>query len=235
MNWVSLVYFSIIAVLVLEGIHRGFLRSSFSLGAFFLSIITSYLFYPVMSTSIKANPTLYNYFLYYTEGYEKIASFENTRLLVDGISQADLNEVLSTAKLSEPFISLIRQNVEAKAFSAEGLTTMGDYFNMTLVAAVLNIISFVAIFIIARVIFAFVLGAVDYTVQFPELRQYNRTSGALFGATHGLLFCFLVSVFVPVVFLIFPVPQLVEFFEGSSVGAFFRDNNFFAHLIRGVI
>lgn len=234
MNLISLIYITIIIVLVLEGIHRGFLRSALSLGAFFLSVLTSYVFYPVMSNAVRNSPSMFDYLLYYTEGAEKIAVFENTRLLVDNISQSQLNDVLSTAKLSEPFVTLIRQNVESRAFAAQGLTTLGEYFNMTLVCALLNVLSFLTVFLIARIIFAFVLGAVDYTVQFPELRQYDRTAGALFGATRGLLFCFLISVAVPVAFLVMPVDKLVEYFQGSSIGTFFSQNNFFFHLIRGV-
>ena len=73
MNWVNLVLILVILILVLEGLHRGFLRSAMNLGAFFISIITSYLFYPVVSTAVKANESLFSYLIYYTEGAEKIA------------------------------------------------------------------------------------------------------------------------------------------------------------------
>ena len=126
MNFVSVAYIVIIIVVTLEGVHRGFLRSALNLGAFFLSVISSYLFYPVMSLAVKNNESMFNYLFYYTEGAEKIANFENTRLLVDGLSQSKLNEVLSTSKMSEPFVTLIRQNVEAKAFANEGLATLGE-------------------------------------------------------------------------------------------------------------
>ncbi len=235
MNLVSLAYIAVILVLVLEGVHRGFLRSALNLGAFFVSVITSFLFYPVMSSSVKNNPSMFDYLFYYTEGAEKIAHFEDTRLLVDGLSKTKLDEVLFASNMPEPFTSLVRQNVHTQAFAAEGSTTLGEYFNMTLVSAVLNIFSFLAVFLIARVIFAFVLGAVDYTIQFPELRQYNRTMGALFGFARGLLFCFLIATIVPAVFLIFPVDKIIEFYHSSDIGLFFINNNIFLHLILGIV
>jgi len=151
------------------------------------------------------------------------------------MSADKLHSIISTSSLTEPFTTLIRQNVEAKAFAASNLTTIGQYFNMTLVCAVLNILSFLAVFILARIIFSFVLGSVNYTVQFPELKRYDRTIGALFGASRGMLVCFLIVTIVPVIFLVIPVDQITQYFQNSSIGMFFYQNNFFLHLIRGII
>lgn len=235
MNLINICLLLIILIMVLEGIHRGFLRSALNLGIFFLSVITSYLFYPVVSSAVKANESIFSYLIYYTEGAEKIASFENTQLAIDSLSPAQLDNIISTSNISEPFTSLIRQNVENKAFAAGGLSTIGQYYNMTIVSAVLNILSFIAVFLLARIVFAFVLGAIDYTVQFPELRQYDRTSGALFGALRGVLVCFLIATLIPVLFLILPVDQITDYFQTSDMGKFFYNNNFFLHLIRGVV
>lgn len=235
MNFINIIIIFLILIMALEGIHRGFLRSALNLGAFFLSTITSYIFYPVVSASIKANVSLFDYLIYYTEGSEKIASFEDSQLLINNLSQTQLNSILSTSDITEPFTSLIRQNVEAKAFASSGLTTIGEYYNMTIVSAVLNIISFLAVFLLARVIFGFVLGAIDYTVEFSELRQYDRTSGALFGILRGFMFCFLIMTIIPVVLLILPVDQIAEYINDSSLAIFFSNNNFFLHIIRGIV
>ncbi len=235
MNLVTVVLILLILIMALEGIHRGFLRSALNLGAFFLSVITSYLFYPVVSSAVKANASLFDYLTYYTEGAEKIASFESSQMLVNQLSPAQLNDIILKSDISEPFTSLVRQNVETKAFASSGLTTIGQYYNMTIVSAVVNILAFLAVFLIARVIFAFVLGAIDYTVEFPELRQYDRTTGALFGVLRGLMFCFLIMTIVPVVFLVMPVEKITDYYNASGLALFFSDNNFFLHFIRGVV
>lgn len=235
MNFVTVVLMLLILVTALEGIHRGFLRSALNLGAFFLSVMTSYLFYPVVSSAIKSNLSLFEYLTYYTEGAEKIASFESSQLLVSKLSQTQLNDIISTSNISEPFTSLIRQNVQTKAFASSGLTTIGEYYNMTIVSAVINVLAFLAVFLIARLIFAFVLGAIDYTVEFPELRQCDRTSGALFGILRGFMFCFLLMTIIPVVFMVIPVDKITDYFNESSFALFFSENNFFMHFIRGVV
>jgi uncharacterized membrane protein required for colicin V production len=235
MNLVNVLLILLIFIAVFEGIYRGFLHSALSLGALFLSTITSYIFYPVVSAAVKASPSLFKFLTYYTEGAEKIKNFENSSLLVNSLSPEKLNDIVSTSSAAEPFKALITQNVHTQAFGAQGLTTIGEYFNMTIVCAVLNILSFLLVFLIARVLFAFVLGAVNYTVQFPELKRYDRTIGALFGATRGVYICFLIVMVVPVLFLIMPVDKIIQYIQSSSLGMFFYNNNFLLHLIRGIV
>jgi uncharacterized membrane protein required for colicin V production len=235
MNLVNILFIIVIAVIVLEGIYRGFFHSSLNLGAFFLSVVTSYLLYPVVSTAVYKSESLFKFFYYYTEGSELITKFEDSKLFIEGMSSSTLNRIISESSVSEPFASLIRQNVYAQAFAPDGLMTIGEYYNMTIVCAVLNILSFFAIFIIARIVYQFILGAVEYTVEFPELKRYDRTMGALFGLTRGVLFCFLAVTAVPVVLLIVPVERISEYFNASSIGTYFLNNDFFMHLIRGTI
>lgn len=235
MNLVNLLLIILIAVTVLEGIYRGFFHSALNLGAFFLSVVTSYLLYPVVSSAVRTSDSLFNFFYYYTEGSELIKPFEDSKLLISSLSDDRLSGIISNSSVSEPFASLIRQNVQTQAFSASGYTTIGQYYNMTIVCAVLNILSFFAIFFIARIIYQFILGSVEYTVEFPELKQYDRTMGALFGLTRGMLFCFLIVTAVPVVLLIVPVDKVSEYFNASSLGTYFLGNDFFMHLISGTI
>ncbi len=235
MNLVNVMFIVLLVVMALEGIYRGFFHSALNLGALFLSIITSFLLYPVVSSAVRTSESLFNFLYYYTEGSELIKPFEASKLLVSGMSDGTLSGIISNSSVSEPFASLIRQNVHTQAFAADVYTTIGQYYNMTIVCAVLNIISFFAIFAIARIIYQFILGAVEYTVEFPELKQYDRTMGALFGLTRGMLFCFLIVTAIPVVLLIVPVDKVADYFNASSMGTYFLGNDFFMHLISGTI
>jgi uncharacterized membrane protein required for colicin V production len=235
MNLINILFIVLVAVTVLEGIYRGFFHSALNLGAFFLSGVTSFLLYPVVSSAVYRSESLFKFFYYYTEGSELITVFEDSKLAVAGMSLDKLNGIISNSTVTEPFASLIRQNVQTQAFASQGYLTVGEYYNMTIVCAVLNILSFFAIFLIARIIYQFILGAVEYTVEFPQLKRYDRTMGALFGLTRGVLFCFLVVTVIPVVLLIVPVPKVTEYFNASSFGTYLLQHDFFLHLIRGSI
>ena len=235
MNWVSVFLIILIGIGLLEGVYRGFLHSAINLGAFFLSLLSSYLIYPVVSTAVKTSKAVFGFLLYYTEGSEKVVSFEDTHLMIDSLSPEKLNSIISSSALTQPFPTLIEQNVTSNAFAADGLTTIGEYYNMTIVCAVLNILSFLAVFALARIVYTFILGIVNYTVKFPELKQYDRITGAFFGASRGVLACFVIITAVPIIFLVVPVEQITDYFNNSALGTFFYQNNFFLHLINGTV
>jgi len=235
MNLINIAFIILVVITMLEGIYRGFFHSALNLGAFFLSTVTSFLLYLVVSSAVYQSESLFKFFYYYTEGSELITAFEDSKLAVAGMSLDKLNSIISSSSVSEPFASLIRQNAQSQAFAKQGYLTIGEYYNMTIVCAVLNILSFFAIFLLARVIFQFILGAVEYTVEFPELKRYDRTMGALFGLTRGVLFCYLVVTIVPVALLLLPVDKVTDYFNASSFGTYLLQHDFFLHLIRGTI
>jgi len=235
MNLVTVFLIVLICFTLFEGIYRGFLHSIINLGTFFLSIFTAFMLYPVVSTAVKANEKVFSFLLYYTEGAEKIAAFKDSHLLISTMAPQKLQSIIAASNLSEPFSTLIEQNVTASAFSADGLTTIGQYYNMTIVCAVLNILSFLAMFLVVYIVFTFVLGLINYTIKFPELKQYDRVSGAAFGIIRGIMLSFLIVTIIPVVFLLVPVDQISDYFSNSWLGMFFYQNNFFIHLIKGVV
>ena len=233
MDFVTLFLVILICFTTLEGVYRGFVHSICNLGSFFLSVITSFLLSPVVSSAIRANDNIFSFMLYYTEGAEKIAVFKDTTLPVATMSAEKLQSIITDSGVTEPFKTLIYQNVTNNVF--ENPTEIGEYFNMTIVCAVVNILTFIVMFLIAYIIFSFVLGLINYTLKFPELKQYDRFSGASFGLLRGVLICFVIITVVPVVFLLMPVSQISDYFHSSGMAEFFYNNNFFMHLIRGVI
>lgn len=235
MNWVGVFLIIIVCFTMFEGIYRGFVHSISNLGAFFLSIFSSFLLYPVVSTAVKANERIFSFLLYYTEGAEKIVAFKDSNLLISNMAPEKLQSIIASSNLVEPFNTLIEQNVAASAFSEEGLVTIGEYYNMTIVSTVLNTLSFLAVFLVVYILFTFILGLVNYTTKFPELKQYDRSSGAAFGIIRGILLCFLLVTAVPVVFMLLPVDQLSDYFTNSAIGSFLYQNNFFLHLISGTV
>ena len=127
MNLVGVFLIIIVCFTLFEGIYRGFLHSIVNLGAFFLTVLSSFLLYPVASTLVKANERVFDFLVHYTEGAEKIAAFQDSNLLISNMAPQKLQSIISTSSLGEPFSTLIEQNVAASAFSAEGLSTIGEY------------------------------------------------------------------------------------------------------------
>lgn len=235
MNLIDLFIIIIVAIAILEGVYRGFINSVSRIGAFFLSWITAFLFSPALAGWAQGQKDFFNYLITYVDVTEQLGSIDNAKLLVNQIKETDLNTIISNANLPQPFPALIKQNVVNKAFSEKGLTTMGQYANETIVCTIVNILSFLFIFLIATLIFIFIINALDKTLRFPVLRQFDGLLGGGFGLILGCFTLFVVFLIVPIILVMMEVKIVSDYLNGSFLGSFFYKSNFFINFMRGII
>lgn len=235
MNLIDLFIILIVAIAVLEGVYRGFVNSVSRIGAFFLSWISAFIFSPALAGYIQSQKDIFNYLITYVDVTEQLGNIENAKILVSQIKDTDLNTIISNANLPAPFPSLIRENVVNKAFAGKGLTTIGQYANETIVCTIVNIVSFLAIFLLATFVFIFVINALDRTLRFPVLRQFDGLLGGGFGLILGCFALFVVFLIVPIVLVMMEVKIVSDYLNSSFLGSFFYKSNFIMNFMRGVI
>lgn len=229
---VDLAILVILGVAVLAGYYRGVVYSLISLGLTVLSFLLALVCIPALSGSFKANEEIYDMMLYYFEGYEYIndTSVELVHEGIDTVDDATLSEVITNANMPYPMDSAVQKNVRRAVYKAEGIETLGDYFNQTIVDLVINILSLLLLFIIFRLAFGFVLHLVDYGKNgLPVLARYDAPVSLGIGFLHGILLVFILFMLVPIVLTV--VPKLESFLEGSVFGEFFYRGNLLLRLV----
>ena len=234
MNIIDIIILLIIGCFLVFSAQKGFLSSTLKLVSFFVSWLFSLLFYPLVSKGIAASP-FYNTLSFYTEGVEKLADFEQSKLLVADLPQSTLHDIMSSANVSEPFNSLISKNIENQALANQGLTTVGEYFNYTMVNVIVNIISFIILFLIFIVLFNLIINALDHSLKFPVLKHYDNLIGGAVGIFRGIFFTFIPFALVPIILSLFPVAFLTDLLNSSAFGGLFYNSNFIVGCISGVI
>ena len=190
MNPIDIAVLVILALFALAGLYRGFLTALFNLGAYLVSILLALLFMPLGANGIRSSESLYNMMLYYTEGSEYITNAEYVRADISSISSQELSDIISNAHLPYPMAKEISENIATEAFADQGVTTLGDYFNQTIVCVFINILVFLAIFALVRLILAFVINGVDYAWSFPLLRSGDSLLGMGLGVLRACSPCF---------------------------------------------
>lgn len=197
MNLLDFAVIGIFAIIILLGLYKGFLHSACSTIALILSCILAFVFMPVMSNSIRANENLYNMMQYYTEGSEFINDSELSKSDISTLSSADLNEIINNSNLPYPIGKEIMENIAKEAFDDENISTLGDYFNLTMVNVFINIVSFLALYLIIRVILAFAINWFDYAYTLPKLKVYDPLFAVAASFIHGMLVLFWCSCLFP--------------------------------------
>jgi len=235
MNLIDLFVIIIVAIAILEGVYKGFVNSVSRVGGFFLSWLSAFIFTPALSGYFQGQKSFFNYLVTYVDVTEKLGNLDNAKMLVGQIKEADLNTIISNANFPQPFPGLIKENVANKAFADKGLATLGEYANETIVCTIVNILSFLIIFLIATLVFTFVINALDKTLKFPVLRQFDGLLGGGFGLVYGCFALFVIFLVVPVVLILMEVQLVSDYLNSSFLGSFFYKSNFILNFIRGAI
>ena len=217
MNLLDYAILAIFAAFLLSGVYKGFLSTLLSIGCYIVSWLIGIICIPFGASAVKNSETLFNMMLYYTEGSEYIKDAELARAAVSSLSTAEINTIV------------------ANAFAAEGVTTLGDYFNQTIVCVFINILVFLLVFAVVRIILAFIMGGVDYAWKLPQLRAGDGVLGGGLGLVRGILALFLLFMLLPIglVFLAGKLQFVTDLVRESFFAHFFYRSNFLLSMMPG--
>ncbi|MDR0840794.1 MAG: CvpA family protein [Christensenellaceae bacterium] len=234
MNLIDLAVIAVFALFVLLGFYRGFISTLLNLGAYVLSAVLGLLLMPLCAHAVKSSASLYNMMLYYTEGSEYIVNAEYVRAGISSIGSTDLSGIISAAGLPYPMGKRITANIAKEAFAGQGVVSLGDYFNQTIVCVFINILMFLLVFLAVRLLLGFIINGADYAYTFPVLRSGDSVLGAGLGLLRGMFALFLLFMLLPILLTSLGQFEQIHTMVNESVFAgFFYRSNFLLGLIPG--
>ncbi len=226
MNLIDAASIAIIVLFILSGLYKGFMSTLLSIGAYLVSVIFGFLLMGPGAAFIKGHDRLFNMMLYYTEGSEFIANPEYVRTEISSLSTADINGIIQSARLPYPMGREIASNIAKEAFADQGIITLGDYFNQTIVCTFINILVFLIGFCIVRLILGLIINGADYAEPFPMLRVHDGLMGGALGLVRGMLALFLIFMLVPIALTVLGqfdlITNMVD--DSAMAGLFYRMN-----------
>ena len=229
---VTILILIVIGLCILAGYYRGVIFSAVSIGLTLLSFFLALIMIPLIATPVRESKSLYGSLLYYFEGYEAVSK-TSVEMIHDPISSLDdetLDTVVDNAALPLPLGSAVSRNIRREAYADRGITTLGDYFNQTIVDVVLNILSLLFLFVIIRVLLGFILRMIDYGRRgLPALQRFDPLFSCGIGFLHGVTILYILYLLAPIVLTI--VPRLGRELIGTPLSGFFYRMNPFMWLI----
>nr|MDD6335211.1 CvpA family protein [bacterium] len=232
MNIIDLVFIGVLALFIIIGAYRGFLRSLLNIAAIVLAVVLALCLRPGVSKFLVEKTGLYEQILYFTEGGQIINNTELATRDVATLSEEETDRILTSTGLPSAIVKPLKDNVLKSSFDRLGVSTLAEYINHTLANMVINIIAFLGVFVIASIALALVVGALDQVLKLPVLRHLDGLLGALAGLIVGLLVLMAAYVALPVLQSVLPVEKLATMIAESKSAAILEDINF---LVSGVL
>lgn len=233
MSFIDLGIFSILSISVLFGMYYGFTVSLFNTASFIISWALSLILHPALANALtKRIPDLAEKIVYYSEGSSKIAFAEKV-LPVSSLSPEQISEFVEKTALPNPFNRSLEFNLAHQNLG--GLTTLGQYIDYTVANTIINLISFMLIFLALQLLSTIIMSLVKSSIDPPVLKRFDSLSAGALGFFRGGLFLFVIFAFVPLLYLVIPANFLERFLGSSKLLRFFLNANFFTAFIKGSI
>ena len=237
MNLVDIAIIAILAIGFAIGCYKGFLVSLLSLVSSIGSWVAAFLGFRPLAALILEKTNFDNTLLYFTAGTEKLSDLSVANTDIFALSQERITEIITKSHLPEPVENMILNNIFGQVFADRGITTMSDYFNQTIINLSLSLISFLIIFLAVRVIFAFIIGLVDYVAQLPVLRQFDKLAGGVSGLLQAAVILVILFAAMPILISVVPAEtiDLNKYVEASKLAGFFYNHNWIFNILESVL
>ena len=233
MNLIDWIVVGVLGLSVLVGLYRGFISSVASMGSCLVSLIASYWLTPKIVDFVTHNTSLQETISSYTDATVQAGEWTNT--IVSNLSDSQISSIISDVKMPAPLDSLLESNLKEEAFkSISGMTqNVGNYVSTTIVTAVLNIICFLAAFVILTILFHIIINLLNAIFKFPVLKQMNSVAGGLFGLLRGALLCFVAFAVLPLIQSVANMENLNELVASSTLAPVFNSRNLILSIMNG--
>lgn len=228
---------AILLVLALSSIiaaYRGFVVSVLDLVSFFASWLSAIFFSPMLSRYIVERwPQVLQTLISFSEGAFRIDSVEDRLLPVASLSAERIAQLVNDANLPYPFDRLLLSNLMDLAL--QDIRTLAEYFNHSIANILLNIITFVGLYITVRILFSLLISIVRGIVGLPVLKSLDWLLGLCFGFIRGIFIVNLFFLLLSVVLILIPVDLLMTLADNSVFAEFFTRYNLFSLFLSGKI
>ncbi|MBR2860627.1 MAG: CvpA family protein [Clostridia bacterium] len=225
MNIIDLCIIAVLGIGFLLGWYKGFLVTALNFASHVLSWVIAVFTYPALAELISQKTNFNNTLLYFTAGVEKLSDMSVANVDINVLGAERIQEIISTSKLPAPIENMMLDNILNNAFASQGISTLSDYFNQTIINISISLISFLIIFFAVKLICTFAIGLVDYIVKLPVLKQFDKVIGGGVGVLQAAVFVWVVFAIIPIVMSVRPMDDLNTLIQGSLLGRMFFNGN----------
>ncbi len=220
MNEFDILVIAILLIMVVVGFSKGFIRTLYTFLAFMVTFVLTYYFYPYVTQFLMTSTSLY------TSLSEKISEVLNLSDLMNNMmGREEQVNAIGSLSLPEQMKEMLVANNNSEMFHLLGASSFEDYISGMLATWVINLISFIGLFILISLILSIVFGIIDLVSKLPLLNITNKAAGGLLGAIFGIGIVLIVMMGISMIITSGTKPEWITMMDESSVAKLFYYNN----------
>lgn len=215
----DLIVIAILISCIYVGYKRGLTGSLIRILSFFIAICIAFMLFKPVSNIVIDN----------TKFVENIQTsivqvFEDKEK--ENKENVDKN---SEEKKDSPIIKYISNEVE-KATEEKKMEVVNNAATQISIK-IINIIVFIALFIIARIALQFVKSLANLLTKLPIIKQCDKIGGVIYGIAEGLVILFISLALITFISTIVNRYEVLEIINKSYIASYLNNNNILLNII----
>lgn len=217
-NIADVIVILIVLVFGLLGYKKGFIKTAFGMASFFVAIVLAFSLYKPVIYTITMNTEIDEWIYNTIAGKVEEKDSINVENKSDDISIDEAIKNLPENMKEQ--LGLDEIKAQAKVAIAERVTEIA-----------LNIIAFISVYIIARVLLAILCFVLDKLMLLPVLKQLNEILGLIMGLLRGVFGIFIVFSVITFLSSVCNIEVTNLYISNSLIAKFLYENNFIIYLL----
>lgn len=224
MNVLTIIILLILLLFALKGYRKGFIRTLVSMCSFLIAAVLVYFATPYVSDFLKENTPIYNYV---EEKCQEAFAMDELPEGEDQPGKLLQTQIIEGLELPEALEKQLLQNNNKAGYEKLAVDSFAKYVSGYMANLILNLITYVAAFLIVMILLRAVVLALDAIAQMPVLRGINRFLGLLLGSLQGLIIIWLIFLGITIFSSTEGGKQMMSMIYESPVLSFLYDTNLF--------
>ena len=234
MNVVDYIIIGILVLSIIYGLYRGFLQTLLSVASFFLAVFLAFQFGPTLSTFVREKTGFSATLKTYTDTVARVGDAELSNRSVTGLDPASIERVMDSLRLPEAVKSVVRKALEGVSYRAEGLGTVNEYVQRTVVDVVLDVLCYLICFVLASILLGLIVSLIKHVFRFPVLRAMDGLAGGVFGLVRGAVIVYALFLLVPLLETMLPDQEIQTLVSASRLASIFQNDGFFIRVVKSL-
>lgn len=210
---VDIVILAILALCVVLGYRKGLTKCLINVLAFLIAIVIAAMLFKPASAIVRANSEV----------------DENIQSSIVSVFEQEEKDKKDENEKSSPIVDYLTE--KAKDATEEKKKEIVNNAAKELAIKIVDVLSFIGIFIIVRILLIFVKALADLITKLPIIKQCDKIGGIVYGVLQALVIIFIALALITFISTVINKYELLNLVNQSYVGSILNNNNILLKLI----
>lgn len=228
-NWLSIAVAVYLIGMVLYGHYKGFIKLAVSAVALIITFAAIHVAMPQVTDFLKNNTKIYSTF---EESMKDALKIEDS---ADSAEPSGQRTIIEGLELPKQLKEALLENNNSEVYKVLGVETFTQYIASYLANSIINIIGFLVLFVIVFAALNIITVWLDLVARLPILSGINKIAGGFLGGAEGLIFLWIICLFVTAFSGTAGGKSLIQQIESSSLLSYIYDHNLLSSFVMTVV